>query len=255
MASPAEIPVLLRGAVVESVWTLAHAVLWPFGFVASWSDPRLFSPIKPAPSLDGTSTPVLLVHGIIDNHSIFALLRRTLHQRGFGEVRTMNYSLLTNDVPTAAAQLGQYVELLCTATGHRRIQLVGHSLGGLIARYYVQRLGGDARVKLLVTLGTPHGGSYLANLIPLRLGRQLRPGSALLSELALPAPHCRTRMVAVYSPVDQVVIPGRNGRIDHPDLRARNVAVPAVGHQSLLFHPRVIDAVTKALGNGATAGV
>ena len=76
----------------------------------------------------------------------------------------------------------------------------------------------------LVTLGTPHGGSLLAYGLPVRLGHQLRPGSDLLTELALPAPPCRTRFVAYYSDLDQVVIPHENGRIDHPDLLARNVA-------------------------------
>ena len=50
-------------------------------------------------------------------------------------------------------------------------------MGGLIARYYVQRLGGDARVHTLVTLGTPHGGTAAAYLVPHRLARQLRPDS------------------------------------------------------------------------------
>ena len=55
--------------------------------------------------------------------------------------------------------------------------LIGHSLGGLIARYYVQCLGGDERVHTLVTLGTPHGGTATAYLRARPAGRQLRPGS------------------------------------------------------------------------------
>ena len=50
-------------------------------------------------------------------------------------------------------------------------------MGGLVARYYVQRLGGDVRVHTLVTLGTPHGGTLPARLFPHPLVRQLRPGS------------------------------------------------------------------------------
>ena len=40
-------------------------------------------------------------------------------------------------------------------SGYERVHIVGHSLGGLAARYYVSRLGGDAHVHTLVTLGTP----------------------------------------------------------------------------------------------------
>lgn len=236
---------LVRGAAVEAAWTGLHAALWPFGFVATHTDPR---PFAPAPADDG-DVPVLLVHGFGDNRSIFAVLRRALRRRGFRQVVTMNYGLLTNDVRGAAAVLGAYVERLCVMTGHRRIRLVGHSLGGLIARYYVQRLGGDGRVDVLVTLGSPHGGTHLARLFPVRLGRQLRPGSRLLHDLAGPT-DCATRFVAVWSPVDEIVVPGRSARLDHPDLDCRSVEVPAVGHQALLVHPAVLTAVYAALAPG-----
>lgn len=236
---------LVRGTAVEVAWTGLHAVLWPFGFAASRTDPR---PFAPAPGDDG-DVPVLLVHGVVDNRSIFALLGRALRRRGFRHVLTMNYSLFTNDVRAAAAALADHVERLCAATGHDRVRLVGHSLGGLVARYYAQRLGGDARVDVLVTLGSPHGGTQLARLLPVRLARQLRPDSGLLRELAGPA-DCATRFTAVWSPVDEVVVPGRLARLDHPDLDLRNVEVPAVGHQSLLVHPRVVDAVYAALTPG-----
>ena len=66
--------------------------------------------------------------------------------------------------------------------------MIGHSLGGLIARYYVQRLGGDAFVNTLVTLGTPHQGTQLAHAMPLLpLIRQLTPQSPVIRELAEPA--------------------------------------------------------------------
>jgi hypothetical protein len=105
----------------------------------------------------------------------------------------------------------------------------------------VQRLGGDRRVKVLVTLGTPHGGSTAAWLLAwVPLVAQLRPGSATLAELAQPAPGCRTRFVAFYSNLDEVVIPATRARIDHPDLRVENVLVRGVGHLTLPVHPEVI---------------
>ena len=58
------------------------------------------------------------------------------------------------------------VERIVEETGFERIHIIGHSLGGLIARYYVTRLGGDARVHTLITLGTPHEGSYAAYAVP-----------------------------------------------------------------------------------------
>ncbi|CAM5527705.1 hypothetical protein SMICM304S_05241 [Streptomyces microflavus] len=72
-------------------------------------------------------------------------------------------------------------------TRQREVDIVGHSLGGLIARYYVQRLGGDRRVRTLVTLGTPHGGTAVAPGAGIHpIVRQMRGGSALMRNCASP---------------------------------------------------------------------
>jgi len=76
----------------------------------------------------------------------------------------MNYLTVANDVRTAAAGLSVEVERIVEETGFERIHIIGHSLGGLIARYYITRLAGDARVHTLITLGTPGQGSNLATV-------------------------------------------------------------------------------------------
>ena len=95
-------------------------------------------------NVEAAGTPILLVHGIVSNRSIFTLLRRGLTRRGFSNVFAMNYSTILTDVRSAAAGLGAEVEQIVAETGFERIHIIGHSLGGLIARYYVTRLGGGA---------------------------------------------------------------------------------------------------------------
>jgi hypothetical protein len=102
-------------------------------------------------------------------------------------------------------------------------------------------------VESLVTLGTPHSGSVLAHVLPTPLVRQLRPGSPVLQELDAPAPGCRTPVTAIYSDLDQVVLPTASGRCDHPDLSTRNVLVRGVGHMSLPIHRSVVDEVAATL--------
>lgn len=150
-------------------------------------------------AMDAAGTPIVLVHGIGDNRSAFAVLSGALRRRGFGVVHAINYSVLTaltGDVRRSAALLGAHIERICEQTGSDQVHVVGHSLGGLIARYYVQRLHGDARVRTLVTLGTPHSGTLAAYLLPTPLTKQLRPGSELLEELAEP---CRSRAARASS--------------------------------------------------------
>ena len=94
-------------------------------------------------------------------------MNRSLRRRGFAHVCSWNYSPLLTDIARGAADLGAHIEQHLRAdratTG---CTSSGHSLGGLIARYYVQRQGGDHRVESLVTLGTPHQGSVWANVAP-----------------------------------------------------------------------------------------
>jgi triacylglycerol lipase len=262
----------IRGAGTELAWITAHAALYPMGFRAerlptggTAQRHRLDSIADAAgPQLDGEpvdGTPILLLHGLVDNRSIFTVLRRALRRHGFGHVHTVNYSPLTSDIRVAAQRLGEHVEALCAHTGYDRVHVIAHSLGGLIARYYIQQFGGDEHVHTLVTLGTPHHGTYAARLLPMRLGRQLRPDSDVIAELERPVVRCRTRFVAVWSDLDQLMYPKQNAQLDHPNLTARSVLVRGVGHMSLPIDRRVVAEVTQTLshlyadGSTETAGI
>ncbi|MEU5366218.1 alpha/beta fold hydrolase [Streptomyces sp. NPDC005925] len=203
---------------------------------------------------DVTGLPVIFVHGLSDRASIFTRLRDRLRGCGAGPFLTATYSPFHLDIRTAARALSEQVEQAREQAGGRPVCLVGHSLGGLIARYYVQRLGGDAHVSLVITLATPHSGTAMALLAPpYPVLRQLRPGSDLLAELAEPCPGCRTRFVAFYSDLDEAVLPAGRARLDHPDLLVRNILVHDVGHLMLPVHTCVVDEVRALLA--AAVGV
>jgi hypothetical protein len=249
-------PAVVAGGLAELAWLGAHVLMYPLG--ARTEPLRLDPRIRPGAVPLGVRalfaddplagrTPVLLVHGLVDNRSVFRVMQRNLRRRGFTHVCSWNYSPLSTDIARAARDLGEHIEHICAQTGYDRIHVVGHSLGGLIARYHVQRQGGDRRIQTLVTLGTPHQGSRWATVVPTPLVRQLRPGSAVYQELDGPAPACQTRITAIYSDLDQVVIPTNSGRCDHPDLGARNVLVRGVGHTTLPVHRAVLDEVAATL--------
>ncbi len=247
-ARSARLPV--RSTLVELAVLAGHLLLYPTGIPRERPAPRSTAADAPVPlPTEGRARPpVLLLHGFIDNRSVFVLLRRSLLRHGWRHVEALNYSPLTCDLRRAAELLGRHVEEVCARTGHRRVDVVGHSLGGLIARYYVQRLGGDARVRMLVTLGTPHSGTRVAPLMSAHpLVRQMRPDSEVMAELSLPAPDCRTRWVAFWSEEDQVMVPAATARIDHPDLLARNVRVLGVGHLALPVNGAVAAGIREAL--------
>jgi pimeloyl-ACP methyl ester carboxylesterase len=244
---------------VEIAWTATHVVTYPLGVL----EEKIRHP-EERTTLDGldpiqrglfigdieaAGTPIILIHGVVDNRSVFTMLRRGLRRRGFGRIITLNYSPLTEDVRHVAERLEALVEQVCLETGYERVHVIGHSMGGLVGRYFVQRMGGDSRVHTLVTLGTPHLGTAPAHLVPHPVARQMRRGSDIVTELAAPAPACRTRFVAIWSDLDQMIVPKANARLDHPDLDARNVLVPAVGHNSLPVDGRVVHEICTTLAH------
>ncbi|HTW20313.1 MAG TPA: alpha/beta fold hydrolase [Mycobacteriales bacterium] len=261
----------VKGTAVEAAWIATHLVSYPFGVAQERIRPAAerYSLGKLSPvhrglfigDVEAAGTPILLVHGLVDNRSIFTLLRRHLRRRGFGRVWTMNYRIWTADLRDAAHRLASSVESICELTGYERIHVVGHSMGGLVARYYVQRLGGDSRVHTLVTLGTPHHGTRTARLFPRGVCQQLAPDSTIVEELGEPAPECQTRFVSFWSDIDALISPKRAAAIDHPDLSARNILVRGVGHMSLPIDRRIVREITHTLahlnshGATLTAGV
>ncbi|MGW3092746.1 lipase family alpha/beta hydrolase [Streptomyces sp. NPDC001102] len=240
---------LLKATALELAILAGHLLLYPSGITQERRVPAsLPSPDGAAQLPTEARPPVVLLHGFIDNRSVFVLLRRSLAQHGRQQVESLNYSPLTCDIRSAAELLGRHIEEICERTGSPRVDVVGHSLGGLIARYYVQRLGGDVRVRTLVTLGTPHSGTSvapLANAHP--IVRQMRPGSELIEELKRPAPGCRTHFISFWSDLDHLMDPLETACIDHPDLMAQNVQVSGIGHLALPVHPAVATGIRQAL--------
>ncbi|MDI3405495.1 lipase family alpha/beta hydrolase [Streptomyces cavernicola] len=262
---------LLKASALELAILAGHLLLYPTGI----RQERPTTPRRPAPTPRTTAEtpktsetaeeadtlktpvrlpsatadrPVLLLHGFVDNRSVFVLLRRALAREGRQHLASLNYSPLTCDIRGAAERLGRHVEETCERTGQPVVDVVGHSLGGLIARYYVQQLGGDVRVRTLVTLGSPHGGTAAVPLMSAHpIVRQMRPDSDVIQELRQPAPHCRTRFVSFWSDLDTVMHPLETACVDHPDLLAHNVQVTGVGHLALPVHPAVAAGIRQAI--------
>jgi triacylglycerol lipase len=250
----------MSGLAIEAAWATTHSVMYPLALLSA---PTCATSGQRRHSLTGLSseqrglihhdvdaaaTPILLVHGFIENYAIFTVMERALRRRGFQMLTAYDYGLLTHSIPRAAIRLGETIEKLATWSGYERIHVIGHSLGGLITRYYVQRLGGDSRVHTLVTLGTPHQGTRLARAAPLLpLARQLTPSSSIIRELAGPVPGCRTRFIAFHSNIDPVIVPSTNARLEHPDLNVRNIAVRGVGHLSLPRNGRIAFTIAEVL--------
>jgi pimeloyl-ACP methyl ester carboxylesterase len=235
-------PRAYAGAAREMALAAFHVATYPLGLVPSVQPVRMPFASRRRP-VDGfastaagwSTTPVLLVHGYFHNHSAFLVMAGALRRAGFAHVHGLNYNPLRAGIPEIAEMLALEVDRVLAATGAPRFVIIGHSMGGIVARYYAQELAEPGTVDTVVTLGSPHRGTYTAHLGPGPAARQLRPRSALLRRLEEGARPSDTRWIAYYSDLDAMVTPAVSAKIVHPALNATNIRLHDTGHLSLLL--------------------
>lgn len=196
----------------------------------------------PAPRPAPDRNPVLLVHGIADSQRNMQWMARQLRKDGW-EVHTLNLTpnWAQAGIEPLAAQIGDYAR---EQFGGRKFDLVGFSMGGLVSRYYVQRLGGLERVDHLVTLASPHNGTVLAHLVPNRGCREMRPGSKFLRDLERDASRLDgVKFTSLYTPYDLVIVPARSSVMP----QARNIPLRVAAHPLMVLDKRCLRAVADAL--------
>ena len=237
-------PQTYAGYAREAVDTLRCALLFPFGL----AEPA-FCMSRPTGDLTH-DTPVLLVHGFGHNRSGWFGLDRALRRAGFTSTHTMNYTAGRASVPELAAKLAGRVEEIRRLTGAEKVHVVGHSLGGVLLRWYVQEMGGDQTVDAAITIASPHEGAIGALFAPGRTARDLRPGSLVMRRLAAGAKVRAVRWVALYSNLDAVVQPATSAMLRAPKLHATNVLVKDHGHVSIMLSSRTIASVIAHLEAG-----
>ena len=211
---------------------------------ASWPLLALHRLIIHDPPPAPARRPVVLIHGVLVNDGLWFWFRRGLQRQGIGPIYTVNYGPPHADIERFARQLAATIDAVCAATGGAKVALIGHSMGGLVARAYLRRFG-PARVERLITIGTPHHGSILARSFPGKSLAQMHPGSAWLAKLneaedgPPPVP-----ITSIWSRHDSMVIPQGSAELEG----AQNVAIIGVGHNALLTDTGALAAAARALG-------
>ncbi|APR85634.1 Lipase [Minicystis rosea] len=150
---------------------------------------------------------MLLVHGIWKSGRAFRRMSRYLERRGF-PVHTID--LVPNNGSAPIEQLAEQVAAFVAdrLPAESPLDLVGFSMGGVVSRYYLQRLGGHARVRRFVTISSPHHGTVTAYLRRLPGALQMRPDSDLLRELNRDVSLLeRIDVTSIWTPLDLMIVP------------------------------------------------
>jgi triacylglycerol lipase len=191
-------------------------------------------PVRTAP-LRKVRLPVVYVPGFFSTFAYGWYFERSFSRSGYGFQQVAFPRLATGDMTEMASALRTVVEAAAGEFG--RVNLVCHSAGGLIARYYLQKLSRGAAISSVVFLGTPHQGT-LASIpaLGVRACRQMIPGSGFMSELGEGGLGriLTNRSLSIYSRHDLLLLPLDGGRLPG----ARNVLLKSPLGHALPLDPR-----------------
>jgi pimeloyl-ACP methyl ester carboxylesterase len=237
------LPVALRKLQRHEVGSLKTVLTeWGAAMALSAARPVGFLPLPGARTRG--PRPVIVLHGYAMNRANFLLLSYRLARAGLGPIYGFEYWTLGRTA-AAARQLGWFVEQVQGATGSPQVDVIGHSMGGVVGRYYVQLLGGDGAVANLVTIGSPHLGTDVSKVGVGHPTRELLIGSKLLTRLAAaPAPR-DTRVLTIMSHADHLVPAATHSELDIP--RAEHIVYDDLGHVALLGSRRVAEDIIRRL--------
>lgn len=207
-----------------------------------------------------TDETVLLLHGFFQTRQVWQIMEDRLRADGFGvfsfDLGGLFWRLNNRSIDEQARMIGDKLEGIAERYGLQRFHVVGHSMGGLIARTYIQHHGGDRRVKSLVTLGTPHHGTPTAAIgVWLMAGGilsanpwQMIPYSRFMRGLNRDVFPANIPLTSVYSTAD-LICPARFSRLQprQGEDHLHNRQVKSIGHTALTYDPGVYVIVRSAL--------
>lgn len=232
---------LVRAAFVEFGACMLLLPFWPLWMIVGASYEVA---IEGEGTARGKRNPVVLLHGFAMNRTNWIWLGRRLAKRGIGPLYGTSY-FSPQSVRRSAEHLARFVESVCAREECERVDIVAHSLGGVVARYYIERLGGDKLIGRVVTIGSPHKGTVIARLGALfPSARETRHNSAFYLELGPLARRDNIAFTSVWSRADAIIEPPESSSISPA---GEDCVFDDLGHLSLLLSPRVLDTVAARL--------
>lgn len=228
--------------------------------IAELTDAARLNRVERRTTLEAHPRPLLLLHGFFSTRRTFDILEARLRRDGYG-VFSLNLGGLKRAYNTRGIDdLADYVRAKVARIYARHptmgpLTIVGHSKGGLVAAYYVKKLGGWRHASAVVMLGTPYHGTPMAWLgLPVALLApslpQLLPGSRFLRQLHDGRWPPQVRLTSIWSKSDRLAV-WPSAVLDTQDQpQWRNVEVDCF-HFEFLTRQRVYSALRRELAAGA----
>jgi triacylglycerol lipase len=190
-----------------------------------------------------SGNPVLLVHGISDTRAVFDKMARYLSGQGY---RVHSLDLLPNNGGAGLDELAQQVAdyTVQTFAPDQPIDLIGFSMGGIVSRYYLQRLGGVDRVHRFISISSPHKGTWVAFASQLPGAVQMRPDCVFLRDLNQDLETLSPlNVTSIWTPFDLMIVPANSSELPI----GTNIKVSVPAHSMMLNAFPTMMAVVAAL--------
>ena len=170
-------------------------------------------------------------------------------------VFSLNYSTRHGSITGMIEDLSVKVDEILQQTGAKKVDIVAHSLGGLVARHYMSVGPGRGKVKNLITLGTCHYGtqasSFLKAFMSGSLAKDLKFNSHFMQTLNSLKPPRGSRITSIYAKNDWTAWPLDSCLLNESSVHFKNFEIDSTGHVGLLYHSLVFDIVYRTLSQSA----
>ena len=237
-------PAAGRWALLRAWWLEALTCTWVFGWLQPFAHRQQPDWLPPTPT---GQRGVVLVHGFLCNRGVWLPWLPELRARGHAYV-ALTLEPAFGSVDDYVAAIDTAMRQVQAATGLPPV-LVGHSMGGLAARAWLRTLAQPPaqRVHRILTLGTPHHGTWPARFSHTTNGMQMRLDSPWLQALAASEGAAQRALFSCwYSDCDNIVYPTRSAILDGAD----NHLLQGLGHVHMVYAPQVRAACWQALQTG-----
>ena len=228
------------GQVVRAWW----AEVWVALVVFCWRQPFRHKAVADwLPAQATGRRGVVLVHGFMCNRGLWLPGQGPLRAQGHAHV-AVNLEPVMGSIDDYAAIIEDAVLRVTAATGMAPV-LLCHSMGGLAARAWLRAHAADARVHRILTLGTPHGGTWLGRFSRAVNGRQMSLAGDWVKTLLHAEPQGRAqRFVCWYSNCDNIVFPASTAMLAGAD----NRFLDGPAHVEMALQPEVLAACLAEIG-------
>jgi triacylglycerol lipase len=224
---------LLKSFLVESFCNFIRIFLIPFAWI-TYSSKKM-----------GKGTPVILVHGYMQNQTDWLWVKHKLQRiEGIGPIYTINLHPTFDSISNYGEFLHSKIKQIKGETNQNQVILIGHSMGGLVASYTTEFLATENDIAMVIALAAPYRGTRLAAFGYGQNAKEMSPNSIFLSELSKRMQNSKTPYFFIASKIDNVILPWSSSFPIHDQMGSnRCLILDDHGHLKMLISHRVVQQI------------